>query len=212
GNKRNEISEEQIDRIVEMYGQTTESDNVKIFNNEDFGYYRVTVERPLRLNFQITEERIEKLGEERAFKNLATSRKRGEEKEKEIEAGKQQQETIKTMLKEIQSETVYKNRVEFIDVIKAAFKDTDVNLRAPLLKAIWNALPKRDETANVCMKNKKDIEPDTELTANEVITQAENIEKYFERQLLPHLSDTWIDEEQTRTGYDLPFTRNFYQY
>src|SRR5699024_9463867 len=73
GNKRHEISEEQIDQIVEMYGQTTESDKVKIFNNEDFGYYRVTVERPLRLNFQITEERIERLDEERVFKNLATS-------------------------------------------------------------------------------------------------------------------------------------------
>src|SRR5699024_64865 len=84
GNKRHEISEEQIDQIVEMYGQTTESDKVKIFNNEDFGYYRVTVERPLRLNFQITEERIERLDEERVFKNLATSRKRGEEKEKDI--------------------------------------------------------------------------------------------------------------------------------
>jgi len=212
GNKRNEISEEQIDRIVEMYGQTTESDNVKIFNNEDFGYYRVTVERPLRLNFQITEERIEKLGEERAFKNLATSRNRGEEKEKEIEAGKQQQETIKTMLKEIQSETVYKNREEFIDVIKAAFKDTDVNLRAPLLKAIWNALSERDETADVCMKNKKDIEPDTELRDTEVIPLAEDIEKYFEREVLPHVPDTWIDEEKTRIGYEIPFTRNFYQY
>src|SRR5699024_5654995 len=54
GNKRNEITEEQINTIVEMYGQTNESDNVKIFNNEDFGYYRITVERPLRLNFQIT--------------------------------------------------------------------------------------------------------------------------------------------------------------
>src|SRR5699024_10522280 len=212
GNKRNEISEEQIDRIVEMYGQTTESDNVKIFNNEDFGYYRVTVERPLRLNFQITEERIEKLGEERAFKNLATSRNRGEEKEKEIEAGKQQQETIKTMLKEIQSETVYKNREEFIDVIKAAFKDTDVNLRAPLLKEIWNAFSERDETADDCMKNKKDIEPDTELRHTEVIPLAEDIEKYFEREVLPHVPDTWIDEEKTRIGYEIPFTRNFYQY
>src|SRR5699024_161813 len=121
GNKRHEISEEQIDQIVEMYGQTTESDKVKIFNNEDIGYYRVTVERPLRLNFQITEERIERLDEERVFKNLATSRKRGEEKEKDIAAGKEQQETIKTILKEMQSETVYKNRDAFIDVIKDAF-------------------------------------------------------------------------------------------
>lgn len=212
GNKRHEITEEQINHIVEMYGQTTESDNVKIFNNEDFGYYRVTVERPLRLNFQITEERIEKLDEERVFKNLATSRKRGEDKEKEIEAGKQQQQIIKTTLKEIQSETVYKNREAFIDVIKAAFKETDVNLRAPLLKAIWNALSERDETADVCMKNKKDIEPDTELRDTEIIPLSENIEEYFEREVLPHVPDAWIDEDKTRIGYEIPFTRHFYQY
>src|SRR5699024_5013787 len=125
GNKRNEISEEQINEIVEMYGQTSDSDNVKIFNNEDFGYYRVTVERPLRLNFQISEERIARLDEERAFINLASSRKRGENKEAEIEAGKSQQETIRKALTDMQSETVYKNREGFIEVIKAAFKDTE---------------------------------------------------------------------------------------
>src|SRR5699024_1848447 len=50
GNKRNEITEEQINEIATMYGQAKESENVKIFNNEDFGYYRIRVERPLRLN------------------------------------------------------------------------------------------------------------------------------------------------------------------
>ena len=213
GNKRHEISEEQIDQIVEMYGQTTESDKVKIFNNEDFGYYRVTVERPLRLNFQITEERIERLDEERVFKNLATSRKRGEEKEKDIAAGKEQQETIKTILKEMQSETVYKNRDAFIDVIKDAFKGSDITLRAPLLRAIWNALSERDETADVCVKNKKgEIEPDTDLRDTEIIPLTENIDDYFEREVLPHVPDAWIDEDKTRIGYEIPFTRHFYQY
>src|SRR5699024_4927746 len=71
GNKRNEITEEQIDEIVQMYGDMTEDEHVKIFDNEEFGYYRIRVERPLRLNFQITDERIEKLDEQRAFINLA---------------------------------------------------------------------------------------------------------------------------------------------
>jgi type I restriction enzyme M protein len=213
GNKRNEISEEQINQIVEMYGETKESDNVKIFNNEDFGYYRVTVERPLRLNFQMTEERIERLNDERAFKNLATSRKRGDGKEKEIAAGKEQQETIKSILKEMQSETVYKNRETFIDVIKEAFAGTDITLRAPLLKAIWSALSERDETADVCVKNKKgEIEPDPELRDTEIIPLTEDIEEYFEREVLPHVPDAWIDEDKTKIGYEIPFTRHFYQY
>lgn len=212
GNKRNEISEEQIDTIVNMYAQTSESDNVKIFNNEDFGYYRVTVERPLRLNFRLTEERIARLDDERAFINLATSRKRGENKKAEIEEGKAQQETIKKVLLDMQSETVYKNREEFIDVIKAACKETEINLRAPLLRAIWNALSERDETADVCMKNKKEIEPDSDLRDTEIIPLSDNIEKYFEREVLPHVPDAWIDEDKTRIGYEIPFTRYFYQY
>src|SRR5699024_9219954 len=66
GEKRHEIPEDQINEIVSLYGATSDTENVKIFNNEEFGYYRVTVERPLRLNFQITEERVQRLDEERA--------------------------------------------------------------------------------------------------------------------------------------------------
>ena len=63
---------------------------VKIFDNEDFGYYRITVERPLRLNFLVNDERIEQVKVTKAFANLATSKKRKDKKaaQKEIEAGK----------------------------------------------------------------------------------------------------------------------------
>ena len=212
GNKRNEISEEQINRIVERYGQTSESDDVKIFANEDFGYHRVTVERPLRLNFVINEERLARLDDERAFINLATSRKRGENKAAEIEAGKTEQGTIKHILTSMQSDTVYKNRETFIELIKEAFKDTEINLRAPLLRAIWTALSERDETADICMKNKKEIEADTDLRDTEIIPLSEDIEEYFEKEVLPHVPDAWIDHDKTRVGYEIPFTRYFYQY
>src|SRR5690625_6994683 len=123
GDKRNEISDEQINEIVSMYNQTKESKHVKIFNNEDLGYYRVSVERPLRLNFKITEERLQALDDERAFKNLATSRKRNEtEKEDEIDEGKQKQEQIKEHLREMISDKIYKNHEEINEVIKDAFK------------------------------------------------------------------------------------------
>ena len=213
GNKRNEISKEQINEIVAMYGQTKESDNVKIFKNEDFGYYRVRVERPLRLNFKITEERIAKLDEQRAFNNLATSRKHNQEaKEAEIAAGKKQQEDIKDVLRSLASDKVYKNREEFIELIKDAFKDKEIQLRAPLLKAIWTALSERDETADVCMRTKKEVEADPELRDTEIIPLTENIEEYFEREVLPHVPDAWIDEDETKIGYEIPFTRYFYQY
>src|SRR5699024_10014929 len=188
-------------------------DRVKVFNNEDFGYYRVRVERPLRLNFHISDERIARLDEQRAFVNLASSRKRNEaEKEAEVEAGIKQQAAIKAVIEGLKSDTVYKNREAFIEILKDAFKEADIKVTAALLKAIWTALSEKDDTADVCMRTKKDIEADTDLRDTEIIPLSEDIEAYFAREVLPHVPDAWIDEEHMRIGYEIPFTRHFYQY
>jgi type I restriction enzyme M protein len=76
GDKRNKIGSEQIKEISRIYGAFEEGPFCKIFDNEDFGYYRITVERPLRLNFQASKERIERLRGERAFVNLAKSERK----------------------------------------------------------------------------------------------------------------------------------------
>src|SRR5699024_10551039 len=87
-----------------------------------------------------------------------------------------------------------------------------IQLRAPILRAIWTALSERDETADVCMRTKKDIEADAVLRDTEIVPLTDDIEDYFEREVLPHVPDAWIDEEHTRVGYEIPFTRYFYQY
>jgi len=213
GNKRNEITDEQIEEITRLYGEASNDDRVKVFNNEDFGYYRIRVERPLRLNFYISDERIARLDEQRAFVNLASSRKRNEaEKQAEIEAGIKQQAAIKAVLEGLKSDTVYKNREAFIEILKDAFKEADIKVTAALLKAIWTALSEKDDTADVCMRTKKDIEADTDLRDTEIIPLSEDIEAYFAREVLPHVPDAWIDEEHMRIGYEIPFTRHFYQY
>src|SRR5699024_4387349 len=113
----------------------------------------------------------------------------------------------------MKSETVDNNRDALIDLIKDPYNGSDITLRAQLLRAIWNALSERDETADVCVKNKKgEIEPDTDLRDTEIIPLTENIDDYFEREVLPHVPDAWIDEDKTRIGYEIPFTRHFYQY
>ena len=76
GDKRNELSEEHIKEITRIYGEFKENEVCKIFDNEDFGYYKVTVERPLRLNFQVSPERIDLLKEQSAFLNLLLQRKK----------------------------------------------------------------------------------------------------------------------------------------
>ena len=213
GNKRNEITDEQIEEITRLYGEASNDDRVKVFNNEDFGYYRIRVERPLRLNFYISDERIARLDEQRAFVNLASSRKRNEaEKQAEIKMGVKQQAAIKAVLEELKSDTVYKNSEQFIGVLKDAFKEADIKVTAGLLKAIWTALSEKDETADVCMKTKKEVEADTDLRDTEIIPLSEDIEEYFEREVLPHVPDAWIDQDHTRIGYEIPFTRHFYQY
>ena len=85
-------------------------------------------------------------------------------------------------------------------------------LEAPIKKAVLSALSERDETAEICVDDKGRPEPDAELRDNENVPLKEDIRAYFEREVRPHVPDAWIDEEKTRVGYEIPFTRHFYTY
>lgn len=212
GNKRNEITEEQLNEIVRLYGDAQANELVKVFDNEDFGYYKITVERPLRLNFQVNEERISRVAEEKAFLSLSTTKKKGDAGHFEIETGKKLQSQILHVLKTLSSDTLYKNRDEFTKVLKKAFKEANITIGAPVLKAILNGLSEKDETSDVCMNSKGEIEPDTDLRDTENVPLKEDIHEYFAREVLPHVPDAWIDESKTKIGYEIPFTRQFYKY
>lgn len=213
GNKRNYISDKQIEEITRILGAFKETKNCKIFDNDDFAYWRITVDRPLRLNFQITPERIEMLKEENAFKNLAKSRKKKNEIAlKEIEEGQELQERIISALESIKSGKVYKNRDEFEKAIDIAFKEKGIILKAPIKKAILAGLSERDETADICLDKKGNPESDKELRDYENIPVKEDIEEYFQREVIPHVPDAWIDHEKTKKGYEIPLTRHFYEY
>jgi type I restriction enzyme M protein len=216
GNKRNDISEECRDVIVKAYGEflnkeyflgdrTCES---KIFNNEDFGYNEITIESPLRLKFKIDDERIERVKEETAFKNLVKSRKKGEAGQKEIEEGRKLQEKILETLHSMKSDTLYKNREEFTKIIKKAFK----GLKAPLLKAMLSALSEKDETADICKDSKGRPEPDPDLRDTERVPLTEDIDDYFDREVRPYNPYAWIDKSKIKVGYEIPFPRHFYKY
>ncbi|TZE82099.1 type I restriction-modification system subunit M [Calorimonas adulescens] len=212
GNKRNEITEEQIKEITRIYGEFKENEYCKIFDNEDFGYQKIVVERPLRLNFQVTEERINNLYNETAFKKLVESRKKGAAGLKEIEEGKKLQQQIIETLKTMDSTILYKNRDAFTKALRKAFKDSDIKLDSTLLKAILSALSEKDETADICADNKSNPEPDPDLRDTENVPLKEDIHEYFEREVKPHVPDAWIDESKTKIGYEIPFTRHFYKY
>ncbi len=214
GNKRNEVCDDQRDDITRLYGQLTGGAHVRIFDNADFGYRRITVERPLRLNFAVDNDRITRLAETKAFLNLATSKKRKDTKaaKAEIEAGRKLQEEILAAIGTLASLGIIKDRDGFSKQMKAAFKKTGIKVPSALFKAIPMALAERDETAAVCTDVNGNPEPDPELRDYENVPLKEDVAEYMKREVLPHVPDAWVDESKTKIGYEINFNRYFYRY
>ncbi len=236
GNKRHKIGDQDegdpdhIGDISRIYGKFQDGETrkfildgqektlvvSKIFDNEDFGFNKITVERPLRLNFLASAERLARLEEESGFKNLAVSSKKNEEHRlADIEAGRARQKTIRAMLRafgEATGQKLFKDRRQFLTELKAIDHAMKVRLEAAELKAVLNALGERDETAEICRDRDGQPEPDAELRDTENVPLKESIEVYFKREVLPHVPDAWIDHSKTKVGYEIPLNRHFYRY
>jgi type I restriction enzyme M protein len=214
GNKRNEICEEQQGQITRLYGDYVENEFVRIFDSTEFGYQRVTVERPLRRNYTVDDERLGRLRENGKFTDLATSRKRKDAGEIAAEeaAGRELQQAILTALESLRGLGVVKNREQFTKSLKATLRKANVPVPAPLLKGILESLSERDETADVCLDSKGQAEPDSDLRDYENIPLKEEVSAYMQREVLPHVPDAWVDESKTKIGYEINFNRYFYTY
>ena len=232
GDKRNYITEEQISEITQFYGAFKENENCKIFDNEDFGYSKITIERPLKLNFEISKERIEKMKEVSTFQNLARNQKKGAEGEKEIKEGEKLQNKILSMfsnqrpskktdltnfIKPIDSTedlftTIYRDRKIFKAELKKLFQQNAIEVKSSVFNAIIKALSESDESAENCVDSIGNIESDSELRDYENVPLKEDIHEYFEREVKPHVPDAWINEEKTKIGYEIPLTRYFYKF
>src|SRR4030065_1694240 len=161
GDKRREIPLERSQDILRILagfkdGETRkvakdgkEEDVVvsRIFPTTHFGFRKITVERPLKLNFQASAERIGRLEEERALQGLAQSKKKGEAAAREMEDGRKFQEEIRGLLRSL-PDTLYKDWEEFTAVLRGAARKAGLKLPAPVLKAVLSALSERDETAS----------------------------------------------------------------
>lgn len=222
GDKRNEMSPIQIEEIARLYADFKENEFVKIFDNEDFGYRKITIERPLRLNFQASFERIARLKQQSAFKSLAVSKKKKDlqEKAKEETEGRKAQEEIINALSSIDGNILYKDRSQFEKVINAALKKAGLKPATAVKKAIFEALSERDKTAEICKDKDGKIEADSQLRDTEDVSLKEDIYVYFKREVYPHVPDSWIDEsnrdpkdsEVGKVGYEINFNRYFYKY
>lgn len=204
GSKRNELGQEHVEDVLKLYSYFEEGEHSKVFDNEDFGYRRITIERPLRLNFQTTCERIEKLNDQTAFAKLSLI----------------EQEAIKDVISSIASDIVYMNREEFEKVLKTLIKQAGITMKAPVYKALLTALAERDENAEICYDAKGNKEADAELRDFENVPLKKSVYDYFDAEVRPHIEDAWINEnvrdekdgEIGKVGYEIPFTRHFYKY
>jgi type I restriction enzyme M protein len=188
----------------------------KVFDNADFGYHKITVDRPLRLNFQASQERIARLDAHNGFANLATSNKKNEQARiEEIEAGRQRQSQIRALLTSFakkRGDRIHKDRTEFLTALREVDRASGVNLSAPELKAVLAALGERDETAEVCKDRSGTAEADADLRDTETVPLKDCIDEYFAREVRPHVPDAWIDTTKTKVGYEIPFNQHFYVY
>lgn len=203
GSKRNELGLEHIDDILKLYSYFDEGEYSKVFDNEDFGYRRITIERPLRLNFESSPERIEKLELQSSFKKLSES----------------EQDEIRNAITKIPP-LLYKDRAKFEIELKKAFIKNGVAVKQPVYKAVIAALAERDENAEICYDAKGNKEADIELRDFENVPLKQNIYDYFDAEVRTHVEDAWINEdvrddkdgEVGKVGFEIPFTKHFYRY
>jgi len=219
GDKRREIPLEKAEEILRQLQDFKDGEHIRIFPTTHFGFRKITVERPLRLNFQASPERIVRLEEEKAFKGLAQSKKKGAAGAREQEEGRAHQEGIRKLLGTL-PDALSRDREEFEKTLKSAAKKADVKLSAPVMKAILSALSERDETAAICRDTDGNPEPDAELRDTESVPLSESIEAFFDREVKPHVPDAWIDTTKRDekdgqvgiVGYEINFNRYFYKY
>ena len=230
GDKRRQIPADRAHDILKILNDCQDGDTRMDGNQEEvvvsriypttrFGFRKITVEQPLRLNFQASPERIGRLEGEKGFQALATSRKRGYAAAQEEAQGLRLQKAILDLLNSL-PKTIVTDRKVFEGILDAAIKRAGLKLPAPARRAVLNALAERDESAAICRTKDGKPEPDPELRDTERVPLAEDVNAFFEREVRPHVADAWIDDTKCDTrdgkvgivGYEINFNRYFYRY
>lgn len=196
GDKRRKLGEkedgkDQISEIVKLYGKFANSENSKIFDNADFGYTRVTVERPLRLCYQMTVE-------DKARFLDACPHLLDDVQEIDREFGRKPQKD-------------WNNVWENIEKLLRKRGSKWNNAECDLFRNVFTK--KNPEAKKVGMgRLSKRIEVDPDLRDFENVPLKEDIDDYFKREVLPNVPDAWMDRSKDVVGYEINFNRHFYEY
>jgi type I restriction enzyme M protein len=207
GNKRNEISPEQIAEITRLYGAFEENERVKILPNESFGYQRITVERPLRLRYEVGEGTLPAIEASTGWTKLTEP-----ERVAFVDRLAGELEKLSTT-----------DRNEVARRLGALPKAIE--------KAVWEASSVRDPEAPVITDRHGHPEPDPDLRDNENVPlpgpterfdedpterlasapYRTAVETYMAGEVLPYVPDAWVDHTKAKIGYETPLTRQFYR-
>ena len=191
GNKRRHLAMSQIDEIVRLYGRFEGNDYSKLFDNAEFGYTRVTVERPLRLRYRMTTD--DKARFLNAYPHLlddtqAIDKALGREPMRDWNA-------------------VWRRIEDVLHLCESRWKAAERNL-------FRTVFTQKDTEAEPVAKGGRDggYEPDTELRNFENVPLKDDVDAYFEREVRPHVCDAWMDRSKDKVGYEINFNRHFYEY
>ena len=215
GQKRKELSADQIDEIARLYGSFEEGPQVKIFPNESFGFLRITVERPLRLCWEITDDTLAAIKSDKKLAKLDYD----------------ERETLLAQLRTHLGE-VYPTETAVKQVVQDALRKTTADEPAAIVKTVTEALAIRDPDAPIVTDRSGSPKPDPDLrdyenvplpllavpfepdpTARlEAIEYRSAIDDYLETEVHPYVPDAWPDPDKTKIGYEVPLTRHFYAY
>ena len=191
GGKRRHLASAQIDEIVRLYGRFGSSDRSKGFDNTDFGFTRVTVERPLRLRYQMT------INDKARF----------------LDACPHLLDDVQTIDEALGREPIRDWNAVWIhieDILRengSRWNETERNL-------FRSVFTEKDPDAEPVSTGARDggYEPDPALRDFENVPLEEDHDTYFGREVRPHVPDAWMDRSQDKIGYEINFNRHFYKY
>lgn len=191
GDKNCEMTPEIRKRVIDLYLEFDKADSEysKVFLNEEFGYYQVDVNRPLRLKVAINE------------KNLAVFKENGKDDEF--------YQFLALNKKELESNDYN----SFITELEKNVKSADLKWTKKRQNAIRKFFSTTDENAELVRDKKGNIEPDNNLKDSEQIPllYEGGIKAFFKNEVKPYVEDAWIDEDSAVIGYELSFTKYFYK-
>ena len=191
GDKRRHITAEQIEEIVRQYGRFEDSERSKLFDNADFGYTRVTVEQPLCLRYQMTIE----------------------DKARFLDACPYLLDDVQAIDKVLGREPMYDWNATW-ESIAGLLHERQSRWKKVEQRLFRDVFTEKDPQAEWVRKDgrEKGYEPDTELRDFENVPLKDDIDIYFEREVLPHIPDAWMDRDKDKVGYEINFNRHFYKY